>query len=302
MPQKIEKSFDVPLGNGRIKKVQLVYDLTFYSEKKYKKDFDDFVAYQTRKENIQSPGDQDLIYYRLKSYPYIPYEQFLTSVGELFSKIILQVLTDNPSIMVSDDEHFKVTLILYRVLGRDWYFDADPNGTLKNKHPEFIRDLESETVENISYLVAGVYLINSIAAPWFYLKKIPSSFVYRYLMHEFEHHEQYMMDSFRLSEKIEERLKGRVGKYPNYRATFLFLAMYELLEEGTADFATIANRPRMDIRMDAILQFREDLNTLVTIVGKRKAEEFYEKNFSYGTLTKGSYYCGKVMCFTIELA
>jgi len=174
MPQKIEKSFDVPLGNGRIKKVQIIYDLTFYSEKKYKKDFNDFVNYQTRKEKIQSPGDQDLIYYRLKSYPYIPYEQFLNSVSELFSKIILQVLTNNPSIMVSDDGHFKVTLILYRVLGRDWYFDADPNDTLKDKHPEFIKNLEFETVENISYLVAGVYLINSIAAPWFYLKRIPS--------------------------------------------------------------------------------------------------------------------------------
>jgi len=78
--------------------------------------------------------------------------------------------------------------------------------------------------------------------------------------------------------------------------------MYELLEEGIADFATIANRPRMDIRMDAILQFREDLSTLVTIVGKRKAEDFYEKNLSHGILTKGSYYCGKIMCFAIELA
>src|SRR3989338_7385318 len=126
MPDKIEKGFEVPIGNGRLKQVQIIYELTFYSEKKYKKDFSDFVAYQTRKEDFQSSGDQDLIYYRLKSYPYIPYEQFLQSVSELFSKVIVQVLRDNPSIMVSDDEHFKVTLILYLVLGRDWYFDADP--------------------------------------------------------------------------------------------------------------------------------------------------------------------------------
>jgi len=78
--------------------------------------------------------------------------------------------------------------------------------------------------------------------------------------------------------------------------------MQGLLNEGIADFITIANRPKIDIHMDRIYKFKKDLDALTTMVGKNKIETFWVYNLSYGIFAGGAYYCGKIMCFTIELA
>jgi hypothetical protein len=309
MTSTIEKEFAISAKSGKIKTVKIVYDLTFYSEKKYVQDFNDFVDYQTGKEKFEKDNagkskDGDLQFYRLKSYPFIPYAQFLNTVSEVYTKVIFQILKEDSGIMVSDEDYFKITFILYRVANRNWYFNAGiVEGLTAKECAKFKDNLDTDSVEHIDYVVAGVYLIQTIAAPWTYLRKIPYSHVWKYLVHELEHHKQFMMDEFRLSEKIRARLKGReVGNYPNYRVSYLFTTMYELLDEGVAEFVASQNRPRIKINRESIFQFRKDLETLITINGRKKTWEFYEENLSYGDLTKGAYYCGRIMCFTIELA
>ena len=84
MTNTIEKSFTVCGKNATV-----IYDLTFYSEKDYKKDFKDFLNYQTRKVKFSAPDDADWKFYNLKEHPFISYEDFLKIISELVSKIVL---------------------------------------------------------------------------------------------------------------------------------------------------------------------------------------------------------------------
>lgn len=298
MDNTIKKLFTINRKN-----VTVIYDLTFYSEKDYKKDFKYFLNYQTRKVKFSVPDDAEWKFYKLKKYPYISYENFLKIISELVSKIVYQVLRVNPTIMVSDQNEFKVRFILFRVPDKAWMMEEDPKKELKGeKALQFLEELEAEETEHADYVTAGSFLIQAIAAPWIYKKRIDYTYYYRYLAHELEHHKQTMANFYKFEDEVTKRLKIKVQKVPNYRITYVFLTMHQLLNEGIADFAMIANRPKMDIHMDWIYKFRKDLDSLTTMVGKNKVHKFWVENLAYDTMMGGAYYCGKIMCFTIELA
>lgn len=317
MTNIIEKSFTL---NG--KNIAVVYDLTFYSEKEYKLDFRDFLAYQTKKEKITEPDEidwkflyskelklapfnkpKDFLNLDFKKFNLVTYEDFLKITSELFSRVIYQVLKDNPTIMVSDQNEFKVKIILFRVSGREWYMEEDPKKELKGgEYSQFLQELESEEVEHADYLTAGVFLIQTVAAPWFYKRRIDYGYIYRFLVHELEHHKHFMANFYKFEDKVMEKLKIKIQKVPDYRITYVFLTVHQLLNEGIADFVTISNRPTIDIHMEWIFKFKRDLDALTTMVGKNKVHKFWEDNLAYGVYAGGAYYCGKIMCFTIELA
>ncbi|GEM_PF-4623647 len=294
----IEKSFGVA---G--KKVTIIYDLAFYSEKEYLRDFSDFRNYQTKKEKFSEKDGTDWKFLNAKEIKYIQFPDFLKIATEIFSKVIYQALRENPTIMVSDQNEFKVRIILWRVPGREWYMEEYPKKEMKGeRYAEYLQMLESEEVEHADYLTAGVFLIQNVAAPWFYKKKIDYAYIYRFLAHELEHHKHFMVDFYKYEDEISRKLKIKVRKAPNYRINYVFLTAHQLLNEGIADFVTIANRPRIDIHMGWIYKFRSDFDKLATMTGKNKVHEFWVDNLAYGTYQGGAYYCGKIMCFTIELA
>lgn len=302
MSNQIEKSFTV---SG--KRVTVIYDLTFYSEKEYRRDFRDFLNYQKRKEEFSESDEGDWKFYNLKQFKSIPFNDFLKIVSDLFSRVIYQVLKDNPTIMVSDQNEFKVKIILFRVPGREWYMEEHPREELKGEqYSQFLEELESEEIEHADHLTAGSFLIQSIAAPWFYKKRIDYSYIYRFLFHELEHHKQRITDFYKFEDEVQKRLEARfktkVPKIMNYRITYLFLTMHGLLNEGHAEFVASTNQPKIDIHMDWIYKFRRDLDALTTMIGKNKIHEFWVENLAYGVFAGGAYYCGKIMCFTIELA
>ena len=298
MGSTIEKSFTL---NDR--RVTVIYDLTFYSEKDYRLDFRDFLNYQTKKEKVSEPDEIDWKFLNIKNLNFISFADFLKIVSDLFSRVVFQVIKDNPTIMVSDQNEFKVKIILMRVPGRAWYMEEDPKKELKSeKHAQFLQELESEEVEHADYLTAGILLIQTVVAPWFYKRRINSTYIYRLLAHELEHHKHFMVDFYKFEDEVSKRLKIKVQKVPNYRITYVFLTVHQLMNEGIADFVTITNRPKIDIHMEWIYKFRRDLDALTTMIGKNKIHKFWVENLAYGVFAGGAYYCGKIMCFTIALA
>ena len=307
MAKTLETSFSI----GK-KRVTVIIDLYFYSESQYKKDFKDFMDFQTKKseevtvdsktgEKNYSGLDWKFWNLKAKDKP-ISYQEFLTIIQSILPKVIRELLRQRPDIMVSDQNEFKVRFVLFRVSERGWYIESQPEVEVeREKYNEWFNDVESDPVEQAAYLTCGTFLIQTIAAPWIYRKRIDYTYLYRFLTHEFEHHQQRMRKWFIYEEEISERLKREVPKVPNYRLTFLYQTMLNLIFEGTADFVTIENRPTVNFNMEAIRQFRADLDILTTIVGKQKAQVHCDDNLGFKTYTEGAYYCGKIMCFTIEL-
>ena len=297
MAKTLETSFSI----GK-KKVTVIFDLYFYSEKEYKKDFKDFMDYQLKRSKEDHSG-LDWKFYSLKAKDKpIGYPEFLISLASLFPKVVKELLRQRPDVMVSDEDGFKVRFILFRVSKRSWYFEGQPEVEIeREKYNEWFNDVESDPVEQATYVTSGTFLIQSIVAPWIYRRKIDYTYLYRFLTHEFEHHRQKMLGWFVYEEKLTEKLKREVPKVPNYRLTYIYQTILNLIFEGTADFVTIANRPIIDIHMDWIRKFEKDLDLLTTMAGKKQVDDFWINNLSHGVFAGGSYYCGKIMCFIIEL-
>ena len=298
MVNTVEKHF-VVAG----KTVIVVYDFSFYSEKEYKLDFRDFVGYHTKKEQFAEKDEGDWKFLKLKEYKFIPFADFIKIVSELLAKVLAQILKEDPSIMVSDENQFKIYFIFIRVLNRDWYFEENPRKEIKDSRIlELLDAIEADSIEHHEYLSAGVFFIQAVAAPWYYFKRFNYTYVYRYLRHELEHHKQKMAEFYKFEDEVVKRLRIKVKKAPNYRITYLFLTFHGLFNEGIADFVTITNRAKVDIHMDWIYKFRIDLDALTTMTGKNKVHKFWVDNLAYGVFAGGAYYCGKIMCFTIALA
>lgn len=295
----IEKSFSV---GGR--KITVIYDFSFYTAEVYKKDFKDFLDYQDRRFKKAPEKDEfDWKFYNVKDKRFISFEEFVYAVTNFLTRVFERILGENSGIMVSDEPEFKLRIIVRRVPNRAWYIEENPNVEMKEEeYEQFLNDIEAEEVEHHNYLVSGSFLIQSVAAPWHWLKKVDYTYLYRYFVHELEHHVQKMMKFYEFQEEVAKRLRTKVKKAPNYRATWLFLSAQALLNEGIADFKAIANRPTLDFHMDWIRKFRQDLDALTTMTGKNKIEEFWVDNIGYGVFAGGAYYCGKMMSFTIALA
>lgn len=306
MANRIEKSFKV--WN---KTVTVIYELSFYSQRNYKMDFQDFLDYQTKKERVASADELDWKFYNVNVGEYIPYNDFANILSSALTQIFFQILRNDPSIMVSDEPNFRIYFIVAREPKRNWYFLENPgkDELTEDKYPGLLNEIESENSETAIYLVAGSFLLQAVVWPYKFRKRINYQYISRYLVHEFEHHKQTMSKFFSHYDKIEARLKERFKiKLPrlpriiNQRISYTFFTFQELLIEGLADFVTIGNRKSIDIHMDYIYQFRRNLDALATMDGHKKIEEFWIENLSYGTFAGGAYYCGKIMCFTIALA
>src|SRR3989344_4972672 len=186
MAKTLETSFSI----GK-KRVTVIIDLNFYSEKWYKKDFKDFMDFQTKKSEEDKSGlDWKFWNIKAKDKP-IKYQEFLATIQSLLPKLVKELLRQRPDIMVSDQNEFKVRFVLFRVSERGWYFESQPEAEIeREKYNEWFNEIESDPIEQAAYLTCGTFFIQTIAAPWTYKRKIDYTYIYRMLIHELEHHQQ----------------------------------------------------------------------------------------------------------------
>ena len=105
MAKTLETSFSI----GK-KRVTVIIDLYFYSESQYKKDFKDFMDFQTKKseevtvdsktgEKNYSGLDWKFWNLKAKDKP-ISYQEFPTIIQSILPKVIRELLRQRPDIMV----------------------------------------------------------------------------------------------------------------------------------------------------------------------------------------------------------
>ena len=268
------------LGN----KILINFSIDKYPEKRFALDLKEFRNYQFKK-RIEEDEVLDLKYYKGKSEILFSYDEFLELVFNFMSKMIYNVLKERPQIITSDDLEIRVNI--KRVANRAYYGVYDEN---------------KSSPESIFLEFSGLWLLQTIAYPGKYLKKIDYSVIYKFLVHELQHHKDNVAKLFRFNKRYAKRIKKLVGKdlwFSNLK--FLYAVLFELREEGFADFAAKSNSPKIEVHMDWVRSFRKNVKKLAKIRDKNKASDFFDENLSILEY-KGDYYCGMLMCFFIELA
>ena len=269
------------------KKVRCVLIFNDYNEKKYKKDFTDFVNYQKKvdfnKETLA--GDLDLKFYNIKEFTPIPYEDFKKLSLNFISKIFFDVVKENPSLVNSDELNLQLKVL--RIPNRSYYFDNDYKATDQ---------------ENAPYLAAGVWFIQTVVAPYVYFKKIDFNFVKRYLVHELLHYSDLMKGYMLFETKYKDRIFTFSKRKSAYCLNYLWTSIFNLRTEGLADFVTRKDSNIFEIDINGIKEYNININKLTKMRLKKEAEEFYPKKIGWETLAPGGEYAnGRMMCVFVTM-
>lgn len=276
------------------KPVRCIFIFDYYSEKKYKQDFEEFVDFQKNRKPRHDMVDFHL--YNVQNFEYISYENFKKYTSELFSKSLFYLIKQNPSFIISNE--LNVQLLFKRIKGWSYSFETSPDE---------LEDFEND--ENACFTCAGIWYINNIVAPFVYLKKYEYSLVIRFFLHELTHFVDIRQDNMHWDEasdygkKYQGKIKKIVGRISAYSINYLYNSLFNLREEGLAEFVGRTNSSKINIDFKGLEEYNSNLEKLKCFKFKKDAEPFYYSNISHGNLGPGGEYAiGRNMCMTIAMA
>jgi hypothetical protein len=263
-------------------KVILIFDK--YHERQYKKDFVDFSRYQKKQSLTGDVGETYFKFLKNNELSYISYKSFREDCARLFSQVIFYLIKNNLHIIVSDTLSVQIRLI-------------------HNSDGSFSYDDEVSDSENACFEGGGRWFLQAIAAPFTYTKKIDFSYIFRFFLHELTHFVDHMNNYLLFESRYSSKIRRFSQKKSNYSLNYLFNSLFNLREEGFADFMARKNSPKIDISMKGIKEYNRNLVKLVKMTRKAKAETFYEKKIGWENLTvSGEYTAGRNMCLFIALS
>lgn len=281
----MDKLEEVTEINGKTVRCTLIFDS--YSERSYKKDFNDFIEYQKRISLTGEKGEIIHPFYNLKEFSFIPYGIFQEYSVKFFSRVAFSLLKDNPDFILSDELNIQIKFI--RV--KDWSYS-------------FETDDEAFDPENACFHAAGTWFIQYIVAPFFYFKHIEFGAITGLLKHELTHYVDIVKGylSWDINANYENKIKVRARKRSAYCLNYLYNSMFNLREEGLADFYQRKDSPKIDIKMEGIREYNRNMEILTNLRLKKDAERFYQKKVGWDNLTpSGEYTVGRNMCLFIVM-
>lgn len=268
------------------KTVRCIFIFKKYSEKEFKEDFEEFVQFQKEKKPRGDYVDYHL--YNIDKFQEIPFSSFVKYSTELFSKAIFYLLRQRQDIILSDE--LNIQIFLRRIKNWDYSFD-----TIKKAVNE----------ENACFISAGMWFLNNIVAPYFYLRKFEFTIIIRYFLHELTHYVDITKKhwGWELNRNYEKKIQKIVGRKSAYGINYLYSSLFGLRLEGFADFIARIESPEIDIDGDSIRKYNHNLEKLAFMRYKKDAFKFYSEIIEYGNLTpSGEYATGRNMCLFIAMA
>jgi hypothetical protein len=270
------------------KKLICTLDFSQYSASKFKSDFMEYIAYQ----NIQgkrSAEDNDLKVYKKIIYAEgdIDYAYFKQNSISYFHECIAQMCKQNPSMMASDTGSFELRIIIKRIKDRSFYFEYND---------------EDSDDGFASYNGAGIWFIESIVAPLFYLKRIDYGIIVRYFAHELTHHFDKLKGYLDIERKYSKQIRKLTNDNSTYAINLLFTSIVNLRDEGFADFNARLSGPTQEMNMNAIKVYNANIEKLCTYRSRYRSTLFYAKNIGWENLTPtGENSIGRYLCLTITV-
>jgi hypothetical protein len=281
----MDKLEEVTEIKGKVVRCILIFDK--YNERSYRKDFNDFLNYQKK---VSLTGEKtELVhpFYYPKEFTFIPYGLFKEYSIRFFSRVVFSLLRDNTDFMISNELNIQIKFI-----------------RVKNWSYSFETDDEAFDPENACFHAAGTWFIQYIVAPFFYFRHIEFGAITGLLKHELTHYvdivNKYL--SWDINANYEKKIKLRARKKSAYCLNYLYNSMFNLREEGLADFYQRKDSPKIDINMEGIWEYNRNMGLLANLRLKKDAERFYQKNIGWDNLTpSGEYTVGRNMCLFIAL-
>ncbi|MBI2105940.1 hypothetical protein HYT56_03830 [Candidatus Woesearchaeota archaeon] len=268
--------------NGKV--VRCVFIFKNYSRKNFKDDFDEFILLQTKEKKVGDFIEYPL--YNVSEFTEIPYEYFIEYGPKLFSKVIFDMIRKGHDFIFSDELNIQISF--RRVKDLEFYFETVDDAI---------------NAENACFIGAGIWFLINIVAPFFYFKKINASIIIRFFLHELTHYIDLVQDYFSWDKKYEGKIRNIVGRKSAYGINYLYNSLFNLREEGLAEFATRSQSPEIDVNGGAAKTYNSNLEKLAFIRYKKDASKFYFNNISHGNQTStGEYSIGRNMCLFIALS
>jgi hypothetical protein len=274
--------------------VRCIFLFKKYSDGKYQQDFQNFVDFQTNKTPRGEFVDYKL--YNLKNYPLISYEYFADYASKLFSMWIFNLIKSNPENFIpKESTQLNVQIYFKRI--KDWEYSFETEDKLIN-------------AENACYTASGMWFLNNIVAPYYYLKKFDVGVITKYFLHEFTHYvdminnmipwEDERMDK---EDRYKTKIMRKVGRRHPYGINFIYNSMFNLREEGIAYFSERANTSEMLFSKSDIIRYNSNLRKVAFGRYKKNMKDFYFKEV--GELNNnnwGESIIGRNMCLFVAMA
>ncbi|MGV8172255.1 MAG: hypothetical protein ACP5OA_06205 [Candidatus Woesearchaeota archaeon] len=282
------------------------YDEKAYTWAEYAKDFRDFEKYQRHKgfskDEDERKTELDLKFYnKIKELQQIPFKTFKNITMSIFKKILFYEIEHNkehleykvktilennkPGYLTSD--RLTIEIKLQHVIDRDFYF-------YYNYH--------ASDIETACFYCSGLWFIQTIVAPFVFFDKIDFAYIERTLLHEFRHHLDFVNKWLVYDTKFEPIIRKFAKRKSMYGMLFLYKSLFNLREEGVADFSARINSDRYEYNMSGVKTYNNKLIELSNWKRENKSENFYEDIISTGNQTaSGEYTMGRNMCITIAM-
>ncbi|MGV8141393.1 MAG: hypothetical protein ACP5NW_03050 [Candidatus Woesearchaeota archaeon] len=276
-----------------------------YTQNAFKKDIQEIIEYQNRQgfseDKEERNSELDLKFYSNKASKAVitkvlndmDYDLFKQRSVEVFSKFFFYFMKNN--IELATSQEFNIQFKVIRIANRDYYFEYSSKASPADPSP--ISD-----PENACFTAGGSWLIHAIVLPSL-LGTGNFSLIQRYMLHELGHHTTAM----RSWDYWDSHYKGKMRKFYMKKSAYflncLYNSMFNLREEGLPEFISRKESPNIELNMNGVKKYNENLVYLSTLSRKSESQPFYEDKISTGNLTpSGEYTNGRNMCLTVALA
>ncbi len=268
------------------KKIDCILIFDEYSKSDFEKDFAEFLEYQKKIREGLIAADLDFKLFQLKQYSPISYSDFKKYSEKFFKQQIFYLIKNNKQLILSNE--LTVEIKIHRIPDRAYYFAYDN---------------EESDDETACFEGAGIWFIQTLVAPGIYLQKIDASYLYRYWLHELQHHIDYRQKQSYFYAKLYERFNKEGIRRSARNLLFLYNSVFNLREEGLPDFNARRFSGKYEIIWRAIEDYNRNLETLTKHLRIKDAETYYESTIGYKNLTPtGENANGRAMCLFIALA
>ncbi|MFA6461456.1 MAG: hypothetical protein WCV90_04250 [Candidatus Woesearchaeota archaeon] len=217
--------------------------------------------------------------------PKIDYKEYQQFIGKQISRLILVILTDNPSIIPQKELTIRIEV-----------YDKKVDGCLGGL------DWSASSKYLVSLTFNGTALLSRIYLPWVYTQHFDAAFWLKALDHELEHQTAVIRELYLKQEQKQNHFAKKIAR-GKMRASFY--EIYEVLcgiqTEGTAVFRDWQNRVYVDFNLPQIQKLKALLIAASKLETREEAEALLEKKFHPKGET-GEYYLGYLMCYFIGLS
>ena len=217
------------------------------------------------------------------------FDEFCTVTAKLFLQMLDHLLAGDMRGVLDGEEKVVFTVKVVDGIKND----------LLAYHDEII-----STPDHVWLWISGQTLLGRMYVPWLLTGRFDASFFLRTLSHELEHQVEHKRGlynrEYAMQDRIEQWMERDGNNWLGCMAP-LYTIFCDTYTEGVAMFAETQHRESFSIEQPRLKTMYGTLCAIARETDAGRAEKMSDKEFT-PTSQDGTYYLGRLMCYTIGLA